>query len=175
MLDLSFRLLGRSELRLHAYPVLREHVLRTGLRTFLSVPAADEVTYVWNAGPDAVGMHTAYGRDMPVHCAVYLDREAARRLTCLRVERPRDVSDVERIALRFGASASADGSAVSRQRLLCTCAPVHDYTGRQVARVGVFMHAAQERPFAGEQPAVAIDLARLISLRLGYLPAAATV
>ena len=30
MLDLSFRLLGRSELRLHAYPVLREYVLRTG-------------------------------------------------------------------------------------------------------------------------------------------------
>src|SRR3712207_2265511 len=28
MLDLSFRLLGRSELRLHAYPVLRDYVLR---------------------------------------------------------------------------------------------------------------------------------------------------
>ena len=29
MLDLSFRLLGRSELRLHAYPVFREYVLRS--------------------------------------------------------------------------------------------------------------------------------------------------
>ena len=47
MLDLSFRLLGRSELRLHAYPVLREYVLRTGLRTFVAVPSGDEVTYLW--------------------------------------------------------------------------------------------------------------------------------
>ena len=30
MLDLSFRWLGRSELRLHAYPLVREFVLRTG-------------------------------------------------------------------------------------------------------------------------------------------------
>ena len=29
MLDLSFQLLGGSELRLHAYPVLREHVVRS--------------------------------------------------------------------------------------------------------------------------------------------------
>ena len=32
MLDISFKLLGRSELRLHAYPVLREHVVRTAAR-----------------------------------------------------------------------------------------------------------------------------------------------
>ena len=35
MLDLSFRLLGRSELRLHAYPVLRDHVVRGRLRDHL--------------------------------------------------------------------------------------------------------------------------------------------
>ena len=29
MLDLSFRSLGQSELRLHAYPIMREYVLRT--------------------------------------------------------------------------------------------------------------------------------------------------
>src|SRR6185436_15899218 len=46
MLDLSFQFLGRSELRLHAYPVLREYVLGSGLRAFIAIPAADEVTYV---------------------------------------------------------------------------------------------------------------------------------
>jgi DNA-binding IclR family transcriptional regulator len=46
MLDLSFRVLGRSELRLHAYPVLREYVLRTGLRAFIAVPGLGEVTYL---------------------------------------------------------------------------------------------------------------------------------
>lgn len=170
MLDLSFRLLGRSELRLHAYPVLREYVLRTGLRTFIAVPPAGEVTYVWQAGPDEVGMHTTYGRDMPVHCAVYLEATAAKRLTCLRLEQTKDAQQPDRIAVRFGA---APGTAAPLQRLLCTCAPVHDYTGRQVARIGAFMHAADERPFVSGQTTAAMELARLVSLRLGYLPAAA--
>src|SRR5215203_7150340 len=71
MLDLSFQLLGGSELRLHAYPVLREHVVRSRSRTFLAVPARDEVTYIWAAGPDDVAMRTVYGRAMPAHCALY--------------------------------------------------------------------------------------------------------
>lgn len=171
MLDLSFRLLGRSELRLHAYPVLREYVLRTGLRAFVAVPAAGEVTYLWSAGPDAVGMHTAYGRQMPVHCAVYLDAAADRRLSCLRLEQARDAEQPERIAVRFGKD-SRDPARPPLQRLLCTCAPVNDYTGREVARVGVFQHAAAERPFVGEQTVAAAELARLISVRLGFLPAA---
>jgi hypothetical protein len=170
MLDLSFRLLGRSELRLHAYPVVREQVLRTKLRTFVSVPRAAEVTYVWNAGPDEVGMHTAYGREMPVHCSVYLEPTAAKRLTCLRLERPEDAARAERIALRFGKPEPVESAAAPRQRLFCTCAPIHDYTGREVARVGSFQHGCDERPFAAEQPAVATELARSISMRLGYLP-----
>src|ERR687898_2865707 len=62
MLDLSFQLLGRSELRLHAYPVLREYVLRAGTRTFLSIPAQHEVTYIWAAGRAEVAMRTVSGR-----------------------------------------------------------------------------------------------------------------
>jgi hypothetical protein len=168
MLDLSFRLLGRSELRLHAYPVLREYVLRTSLRTFIAVPSAGEVTYLWHAGPDEVGMHTTYGREMPVHCAIFVDRSANRRLSCLRLERPQDASRADDIAVRFGAPSAPSPI----QRLLCTCAPVHDYTGRQVARVGVFTHAADERPFSTDQTAAATELARSISLRLGHLFAA---
>jgi DNA-binding IclR family transcriptional regulator len=171
MLDMSFRLLGRSELRLHAYPVLREYVLRTGLRMFIAVPAAGEVTYLWNAGPDDVGMHTAFGREMPVHCAMFVDPGASgtRRLSCLKLEQPRDAAEADRIAVRFGVAPSAPPV----QRLLCTCAPVHDYTGRQVARIGASAHAPVEAPFAAEQPAAIMELARLISLRLGHLPAAA--
>src|SRR5690606_19194084 len=87
MLDLSFRLVGRSELRLHAYPVLRESVLRTGWRAFLATAGDGEVTYVWSTGPDAVAMHTVYGRPMPGHCSLYFAAESARRLSCLRLER----------------------------------------------------------------------------------------
>jgi hypothetical protein len=168
MLDLSFRVLGRSELRLHAYPVLREFVLRNGMRAFIAVPGAGEVTYLWRVGPDDVGMHTTYGREMPVHCAVYVDASAKRRLSCLKLAEPRDVASPERIAVRFG-----ELHAQQIQRLLCTCAPVHDYTGREVARVGVFIHAADEQPFATDQTAASMELARRISLRLGHLPTAA--
>jgi DNA-binding IclR family transcriptional regulator len=176
MLDLSFRLLGRSELRLHAYPVLREYVLRTGLRTFVAVPTGGEVTYVWQAGSDEVGMHTTYGREMPVHCSMYLEPSAPRRLTCLKLEEPRDAAQVDRIAIRFGAPPAEGGAAAPPhplQRLLCTCAPVHDYTGRQVARVGVFAHASDEGPFSSGQTAAAVELAWRISVRLGHLPGAA--
>ena len=87
MLDLSFRFLGRSEIRLHGYPVLRDYVLRSGLRAFLAIPDADEVTYVWATGPDEVAMRTVYGREMPAHCAVYFSTtQATRRLNCLRLE-----------------------------------------------------------------------------------------
>ncbi len=36
------------------------------------------------------------------------------------------------------------------QRLFCTCAPVHDYTGREVARVGVFGHGPDDGPIVTE-------------------------
>ena len=113
-------------------------------------------------------MHTTYGREMPVHCAIYVDASAKRRLSCLKLEEPRDVVAPDRIAVRFG-----EVHAQQIQRLLCTCAPVHDYTGRQVARVGVFTHAAHEQPFANDQTAASMELARRISLRLGHLPTAA--
>ena len=171
MLDLSFRLLDRSELRLHAYPVLREYVLRTGFRSFVSVPANGEVTYVWSVGPDEVAMHTAYGKEMPGHCSLYYDAgQETRRLSCLRLTEPADdAAGAEQVA-RFGPPGQvADG----KQRLICACAPVRDYSGREVARVGVFGHGSDDRPVLTKQHRGAWELARLVSLRLGYLPAAA--
>jgi hypothetical protein len=96
MLDLSFRSLGQSELRLHAYPIMREYVLRTPYRGFIAIPSSGEVTYVWSTGPDEVAMRTVYGKEMPGHCAIYFSpaaaespagkpRQATRRLSCLRL------------------------------------------------------------------------------------------
>jgi IclR family acetate operon transcriptional repressor len=181
MLDLSFRLLGRSELRLHAYPVVREFVLRTGGRAFVAVPSSGEVTYLWPAGPDAVAMHTVYGREMPGHCAMYFgEGTGSRRLSCLELEPARrsrraspavaaeapGAGDAPRI-VRFGGSTEVSPA----HRLHCTCAPVQDYTGREVARVGLFGHGPDEArlPDHGRQAA---EVARAISLRLGHLPAA---
>lgn len=172
MLDLSFRLIGRSEIRLHAYPVLREHVLSRGRRAFLAVSATGEVTYVWSTGPDAVAMHTVYGKEMPGHCAIYFGRgaQAVRRLSCLKLVHPADVARGESVVARLGDERGGD-----LQRLNCTCAPVLDYTGRVVARVGVFGHGTDERGLLSGDNRDAWELARLISLRLGHLPAAASV
>jgi hypothetical protein len=124
------------------------------------------VTYLWAGGPDEVGMHTTYGREMPVHCAMYVDVTAKRRLSCFKLEQSRDAVEPDHVAVRFG-----DAGPSQIQRLLCTCAPVYDYTGRQVARIGVARHAGDERPFSNEQTGAAMELARRISLRLGHLPA----
>jgi DNA-binding IclR family transcriptional regulator len=168
MLDLSFRSLGRSELRLHAYPIMRGYVLKTSYRGFIAIPAAGEVTYLWSTGPDEVAMHTSYGKEMPGHCALYFSpRQATRRLSCLRLARPEDVSGAENAMVRLGPPPVAPDAV---QRLFCTCAPVHDYTGREVARVGVFGHGPDDRPILNEHHKGAWDLARRISLRLGHFP-----
>ncbi len=170
MLDLSFKLLDRSELRLHAYPVLREYVLRTGFRSFVTVPANGEVTYVWSVGPDEVAMHTAYGKEMPGHCSVYFDpTQGTRRLSCLRLVRPEDVARSSDVMARLG---PAPGAGEGGQRLVCTCAPVCDYTGREVARVGLFGHGSDETPILTEHNQGAWELARLISMRLGHVSTA---
>src|SRR6188474_2943127 len=85
MLDLSFRSLGQSELRLHAYPIMREYVLRTPYRGFIAIPSSGEVTYVWSTGPDDVAMRTVYGKEMPGHCAIYF---SPRRPSSVSPRRP---------------------------------------------------------------------------------------
>jgi DNA-binding IclR family transcriptional regulator len=167
MLDLTFRMLGGSELRLHAYPVLRDWVLRSGLRSFFTIPSRHEVTYIWAAGTDEVAMRTVFGKEMPAHCSIYYSpAQATRRLSCLKLgERP---SADDRIG-RYGPVRDLDAA----HRLCCTCAPVHDYTAREVARVGVFAHRTDDGVLSAELERQCRDLARQISVRLGYLPSAA--
>lgn len=166
MLDLSFRSLGRSEVRLHAYPIMRSYILRTPQRGFIAIPDSGEVTYLWTTGPDEVAMHTVYGREMPNHCALYFSpRQATRRLSCLRLVTPADVAHAESSLVRLGPPPVEPDA---MQRLFCTCAPVHDYTGREVARVGFFGHGADDRPILTEHHRGAWEAARRISLRLGH-------
>lgn len=178
MLDLSFRSLGRSELRLHAYPIMREYVLRTPHRGFIAIPSSGEVTYVWSTGPDEVAMRTVYGKEMPGHCALYFStvsgeapagkpRQATRRLSCLKLAVPAEVSKPEATVVRLGPP-PVEPHAL--QRMFCTCAPVRDYTGQEVARVGMFGHGADDTPILTEHHRGAWDLARRISMRLGHVP-----
>lgn len=169
MLDLSFRLVGRSDLRLHAYTVLRERaVAEAEGRSFVALTALDEVTYAWRTGADEPAMRIAYGRSMPAHCGMYFTAGAGtRRLSCLRLERAGDVEPGAAVPLRFGAP-EFDGG----QRLVCVCAPVFDYTGREVARVGVFGHGSDDAPMRTAHIRGAWDLGRLVSARLGHLPQA---
>ena len=168
ILDLSFKSLGRSELRLHAYPIMREYVLKTSHRGFIAIPASGEVTYLWTTGPDELAMHTVYGKEMPSHCALYFSpRQATRRLSCLRLVQREDLQRAETTMVRLGPPPMAPDA---MQRLYCTCAPVRDYTGTEVARVGFFGHGADDRPILTDHHKGAWDLARRISMRLGHLP-----
>ena len=171
MLDLSFRSLGQSELRLHAYPIMREYVLRTPYRGFIAIPSSGEVTYVWSTGPDEVAMRTVFGKEMPGHCAIYFSpRQATRRLSCLRLASSSELNKPDTTVVRLGPPPMEPDAL---QRLFCVCAPVRDYTGQEVARVGVFGHGADDGPILTEHHRGAWDLARRISMRLGHMPAAA--
>ena len=170
LLDLGFRLLGRSEMKLHAYPVLREYTLRTGARCFIAAPAEGEVTYVWGTGSDEVATHTAYGKEMPAHCELYFDEaQARRRLSCLRLVKPGDVAGSAAVVNHLPGKCE---QRVGAQRLICTCAPVRDFSGLEVARVGLFEHAPDDGSILTEHNRGAWELARLISMRLGHLPGA---
>jgi IclR family transcriptional regulator, KDG regulon repressor len=175
LLDVSFQLLGRSELRLHAYPVLREYATQSGFHTFLAVPSACEVTYIWRSENGGAAMRTVYGREMPAHCSLYFagagSGAAARRLSCLRLAESRDVGRSVEMVRHLG-FAEADAAAAA-QRMCCACAPVFDYSGREVARVGVFGHGPDDRSIAGVHNRGAWELARHLSMRLGYLSAVA--
>ncbi len=177
MLDLSFRSLGRSELRLHAYPVLRDYAAQSGSHVFLAVPGAGEVTYIWRSDPGEVAMRTVYGKEMPAHCALYFSDDlvrATRRLSCLRLAEPRDVARSREIVRHMGFDGGDPaGVGAGGERMCCTCAPVFDYTGREVARVGVFGHGPDDRPIDSVHNRGAWELARHLSLRLGYLSAVA--
>ena len=165
LLDLSFRYLNGSELRLHAYPPLREYVSRTSARAFVGLPAG-EVTYVWGGQEESAAMYTAYGKVMPGHCSLFYAEGQQRRLSCARLCAATDVADSEAVVRRFGGAGRADG-----YRLNCACAPVRDYRGQEVARVGVFSHGSGEGPLHDAHVPGAWDLARATSVRLGYLSA----
>jgi hypothetical protein len=163
LLDMSFRYLNGSELRLHAYPPLREYAGRTAARAFVSLPAG-EVTYVWGGQDDAPAMYTAYGKPMPGHCSLFFAEGQQRRLSCARLCAAGDVTRSQDVVRRFG-----DGGVAEGYRLNCACAPVRDYRGQEVARVGVFTHGHDEGPLHEEHVPAAWDLARATSVRLGYL------
>lgn len=163
LLDMSFRYLSGSELRLHAYPPLREYAGRTTARAFVSLPAG-EVTYVWGGPEDAAAMYTAYGKPMPGHCSLYFAEGQQRRLSCARLCGGADVGKPADVIRRLG-----DGGAPDGYRLNCACAPVRDYRGQEVARVGVFTHDRGEGALHDEHVPAAWELARATSVRLGYL------
>ena len=163
MLDLSFQHLGRSELRLHAYPVLRDYVLGSACGRSSPCPAADEVTYVWATGADEVAMRTVYGKAMPAHCSLYFRAPCDAPSGLPASSNARATSPTGPRLRRLG----PPGVHARRSTWSCTCAPIVDYAGRDVARVGIFAHGRTRTPAGDRDESRWRELARLISLRLG--------
>ena len=175
-LDLSFRMLGRSELRMHAYPVLRDYAAETGYDLFLAVPPAGEVTMVRREAAGDVALSADYGREMPSHCVLFAGgngKPASSAVSCLRLSDARDVTRGAELLRRVGTGVGGDQAAADTPRIGCTCAPVFDYSGHEVARIGVCGQGVDDRALAGVHNRGAWELARHVSMRLGYLSAVA--
>ena len=126
----------------------RVRAAHTASRDSSRFPRAGEVTYLWGLGPDEVAMRTVFGKEMPGHCALYFSpRQATRRLSCLRLTTAKELGKPEATVVRFGPPPIEPDA---MQRLFCTCAPVRDYTGQEVARVGVFGHGGSDAPILTE-------------------------
>jgi hypothetical protein len=106
---------------------------------------------------------------MPAHCALYFGAPQAttRRLTCLKLSTAGDVARPDAPVVRLGPGGDLP---VGAQRLVCTCAPIRDYTTQEVGRVGVFVHGVDERPLVTDGHRGVWHLAGQISVRLGYMP-----
>ena len=114
-------------------------------------------------------MRTVYGRAMPAHCALYFSADPGDPAP----ELPEAGAATRRGRDRRGASSGlVRWTPRGPHRLCCTCAPVLDYTGREVARVGLFAHQGDDRALDTEFQQACRELARQISVRLGHLPAA---
>jgi hypothetical protein len=88
-------------------------------------------------------------------------------LTCLKLTTTADLARTEAAIVRFG---PAEEPSVPAQRLVCSCAPIRDYTTQEVGRVGVFAHGVDERPLTADGYRAVWSLASQISVRLGYVP-----
>ena len=168
MLDLSFRPLGGSELRLHAYPLIREYALRDRAPRVSGHcrPPATSAT-CGRAGPDEVAMRTVFGREMPAHCALYFDAPAGhRRLSCLKLTLPPDLTARRAAgAVRAGGACRTARSAWSAPVHRCAITPARRW------RVSASSRTARTNGRSlTEDHRDAWDLAGRISMRLGYLP-----
>ena len=175
MLDLSFRSLGRSELRLHAYPIMRD-VLRTPHRGFIAIPSSGGSDLSLEHGPGRSGhAHGLRQGDAgSLRRCIFTPRQATRRLSCLRWSAPAGLRRPKRRSC---------GSARRRSsRMRCSaCSDLragHDYTGREVARVSACSVTARRSPILTDHTrrlgsrAPDFDAARLSAGRVPTVPEA---
>jgi len=182
ILELRGATVGAMRIAAEARPLLRDLMLRTGLRAHLAVYRGGGVVYIDRVdNPSSLIQYVPIGKKAPAHAtglgkallAHATDEEVAaflahQELTGLTSTTITDAEVLRRelAAIRQRGFAIDRGESVENTR--CVAVPIFDYTGRAVAAVSVAGTLDEVEPRLGELSRVVMEIARDISRRFGY-------
>jgi DNA-binding transcriptional ArsR family regulator len=166
MLDLSCPVPGPLRAAAARVPVLREYVLGSGCGRSSRFRPPTRSPTCGPRGTDEVADADGVRQGDAGATARCTSRDAGDAASgCLRL-------DGRAMSLEGARCCGAGPHAVdgAAPPLGCTCAPVVDYTGREVARLGIFGSRRDETPLVHTMNRDGWELARQVSRRLGWLP-----
>ncbi len=185
ILELRGVTVGAMRMAAEARPVLRDLMLRTGLRVHLAVYRGGSVVYIdrvdnpasllqyvplgKRASAHATGLGKAIlAHSAPEDVAAFLARQPLTRITATTI------TDAEALRTEL-ATIRRQGFALDRGEsdinTRCVAAPIFDYTGRVVAAVSVAGGTKEVEPRIVELAPVVLEIAEAISRRFGFRPA----
>lgn len=182
ILELRGATVATMRIAADARPLLRDLMMRTGLRAHLAVYRGGGVIYIDRVdNPSTLDQFIPIGRKAPAHAtglgkallahvpddevAAFLARQSLPGFTSSTI------TDTGKLLSEL-ASIRQQGFALDRgesaENTCCVAVPVVDYTGRAIAAVSVAGTRDEVAPRLAELPRIVIEIARDLSLRFGY-------
>lgn len=185
ILELRGATVGAMRMAAEARPLLRDLMLRTGLRAHLAVYRGGSVVYIDRVdnpasllqyvplGKRALAHATGLGKAILAHSAeaeveAYLARQPLTGLTSTTIT---EAETLRRELAAIRAQGFATDQGESEENTRCLAAPIFDYTGQVVAAASIAGAPEEVEPRLPQLAPVIIGIARDISQRFGYRPA----
>jgi DNA-binding IclR family transcriptional regulator len=182
ILELRGVTVGAMRMAAEARPVLRDLMLRTGLRVHLAVYRGGSVVYIdrvdnsasllqyvplgKRASAHATGLGKAIlAHSAPEDVAAFLARQPLTRITATTITDAEALSRELATIRRQGFALDRGESDINTR---CVAAPIFDYTGRVVAAVSVAGGTEEVEPRVAELAPVVMEIAQAISRRFGF-------
>lgn len=182
ILELRGATVGAMRIAAEARPLLRDLMLRTGLRVHLAVYRGGGVVYIDRVdNPTSLDQFIPIGRKAPAHATglgkvllafasedevtAFLSRQELTGFTATTVTEEGALRR-ELTSIRQRGFALDRGESLETTR--CVAVPIFDYTGRAVAAASVAGTRDEVEPRLPDLPRMAMEIAREISRKFGH-------